>query len=94
MQALGVLAGSGMNAAQDYGYLIIAMRCDLLLPLADFKRDLAATIARIKEVPRQPGVAEIRLPSEHSFRARARGLDAGIEIDSVVHDALRAMAVA
>lgn len=94
MQALGVLAGSGMNAAQDYGYLIIAMRCDLLLPLADFKRDLATTIARIKAVPRQPGVSEIRLPSEHSFRARARALEAGIEIDSVVHDALRAMAVA
>lgn len=94
MQALGVLAGSGMNAAQDYGYLIIAVRCDLLLPLADFKRDLAATIARIKDTPRQRGVAEIRLPSEHSFRARARALEAGIEIDTVVHDALRAMAVA
>jgi LDH2 family malate/lactate/ureidoglycolate dehydrogenase len=88
MQALGVLAGSGMNAAKDYGYLIIAMRPDLLLPLEEFKRELAATLTRIKAVPRQPGVAEIRLPSEHSFRARERALREGIEIDRIVHEGL------
>ena len=91
MQALGVLAGSGLNAAKDYGYLIIAMRCDLLLPLADFKRELANLLARIKAVPRQPGVAEIRLPSEHSYRCRERSVREGIEIDSVVHARLAEM---
>ena len=92
MQALGVLAGSGMNAAKDYGYLIIAMRPDLLLPLDDFKRDLASLLARIKSVPRQPDVAEIRLPSEHAFRARARALQEGVEIDRIVHARLVEMA--
>ncbi len=88
MQALGVLAGSGLNAAKDYGYLLIALCPDLLLPLADFKRELSATLARIKAAPRQPGVEEIRLPSEHSFRERARQLRDGIEIDGVIHQAL------
>jgi LDH2 family malate/lactate/ureidoglycolate dehydrogenase len=88
MQALGVLAGSGVNAAKDYGYLIIAMRPDLLLPLEDFKRELSATLARIKAVPRQPGVAEIRLPSEHALRARERALREGVEIDRIVHEGL------
>jgi len=92
MQALGVLAGSGMNAAKDYGYLVIAMRPDLLLPLADFKRDLANMISRIKAVARQPGVAEIRLPSEHSYRCRERALREGIEIDRIVHERLADMA--
>jgi LDH2 family malate/lactate/ureidoglycolate dehydrogenase len=91
MQALGVLAGSGLNAAKDYGYLIIAMRPDLLLPLADFKRDLSEQLARIKAVPRQDGVAEIRLPSEKSFRARERALREGIVIDRGVHQRLLAL---
>ena len=92
MQALGVLAGSGLNAAKDYGYLIIAMRPDLLLPLADFKRDLSEQLARIKAVPRQEGVTEIRLPSEKSFNSRERALREGIRIDRLVHTRLLALA--
>lgn len=92
MQALGVLAGSGMNAARDYGYLLIALRPDLLLPLADFKSELSATLARIKAAPRKPGVEEIRLPSEHAFRERARQLRDGIEIDGVIREALQNLA--
>lgn len=88
MQALGVLAGSGLNAAKDYGYLLVVMRADLLVPLADFKCELSTLLARIKATPRQPGVAEIRLPSEQAFRQRARSLVSGIDIDRVVHEAL------
>ena len=92
LQALGVLAGSGLNAAKDYGYLIIAMRPDLLLPLEDFKRDLSGLLARIKAVPRQQGVSEIRLPSEQSLRSRERALREGITIDRLVHSRLLALA--
>ena len=92
MQALGVLAGSGLNEAKDYGYLIIAMRPDLLLPLADFKRDLSELLARIKAAPRQEGVTEIRLPSEKSFSSRERALREGIRIDRMVHTRLLALA--
>lgn len=91
MQALGVLAGSGLNAAKDYGYLLIAMRPDLLLPLQEFKQELSATLARIKATPRQPGVEEIRLPSERAFGERKRRVVEGIEIDRKVHQALLAL---
>lgn len=91
MQALGVLAGSGLNAAKDYGYLLMVMRPDLLLPLQDFKRDLTATMERIKNAPRQPGVAEIRLPSERSFRERERSKREGVAIDASIHEALVAL---
>lgn len=88
MQALGVLAGSGLNANKDYGYLIIAMRPDLLVPLDEFKRELTRTLERIKATPRQSGVDEIRLPSERAFRERERSLREGIVIDRSIHQAL------
>jgi LDH2 family malate/lactate/ureidoglycolate dehydrogenase len=91
MQAMGVLAGSGLNAAKDYGYLVLAMRPDLLLPLEDFKRDMTEKLAQVKATPRLPGVEEIRLPSEKSFANRARALREGIEIDRKIHEALLAL---
>jgi hypothetical protein len=46
-------------------------------------------IERVKVTPRQPGVDDIRIPSERAFRSRARALHAGLEIDRVVFDARR-----
>lgn len=91
MQAFGVLAGSATDVEQSYGYLVMAFRPDLLIPLEEYKRDLAAMLARVKETPRQPGVDEIRLPSERAFRERALGRREGIVIDRKIRDALRAL---
>ena len=38
MQAMGVMAGAGMSPNKDYGYLLIAMRPDLLVPLDTYRR--------------------------------------------------------
>ncbi len=92
MQALGILAGSGFNAAKDYGYLLIAIRPDLLVALDDFKRELSERLECVKATPRQAGVDEIRLPSEHAFRERSRQLREGILIDYGIHEALLALA--
>lgn len=92
MQAFGVLAGAGYSPDKYYGYLVIAIRPDLMLPLADFKRQVSEHIAQVKATPRQEGVAEIRIPSERAFRERARNLREGIEIDRPIYDALRALA--
>jgi LDH2 family malate/lactate/ureidoglycolate dehydrogenase len=91
MQALGVLAGSGLSYDKTYGYLIMAIKPDLLLPLEDYRRDMSEMLARVKATPRQPGVDEIRLPGERSFRERARHLEEGIEIDRKIYDALMAL---
>ena len=92
MQALGVLAGSGFGPGKDYGYLIIAIKPDLLVPLDAFKREVTEVVARVKATPRQPGADEIRIPSERSFRERARHLRDGLTIDRSVLDALEAAA--
>ena len=91
MQALGVLAGSGDDVEKSYGYLVIAIKPDLLVPLEDYRRELSETIARIKATPRQPGVAEIRIPSGRAFLERARNLREGIVIDRRIYDALLAL---
>jgi L-2-hydroxycarboxylate dehydrogenase (NAD+) len=91
MQALGVFAGSGSDQEKNYGYLVIAMKPDLLLPLADYRRQLTETLARIKATPRQPGVDEIRMPGERSLREREKHLREGIVIDQFIYDALKAI---
>jgi LDH2 family malate/lactate/ureidoglycolate dehydrogenase len=91
MQALGVLAGSGLGDDKTYGYLIMAIKPELMLPLEDFQRDMSEMLLRVKAAPRQPGVEEIRMPGERSSRDRARNLKDGIEIDRKIYDALLAL---
>jgi len=92
VQAFGLLGGAAAVADNDDGYIFIAFRPDLLVPLADLKRELAALIARVKAVPPLPGFTEIRIPGEQSAKNRARLTRAGIEIDSLVYDRLNALA--
>ncbi len=91
MQSMGVLAGSGLGADSTYGYLIMTVKPDLMVPAGDFKRHMSEMLARVKATPRQPGVDEIRLPGERSQRERARLKREGIEIDRKIYDALLAL---
>jgi len=97
VQAFGLLGGAAFppgppHRTRDDGYVFIAFRPDLLVPLADLKRELGALIARVKRVPTQPGIAEIRIPGEQSARNRQRLMRDGIDIDRLVHDRLAALA--
>lgn len=94
MHALGVLAGSADDVEQAYGYLVIAIKPDLLVPLDDYRRQLSESIARIKATPRQPGVSDIQIPSERAFQARAQHLREGIVIDRRTYDKLLALIAA
>jgi LDH2 family malate/lactate/ureidoglycolate dehydrogenase len=89
VQALGVLAGSALDVDRDNGYLFLVLKPDLLRPLDAFKREMTELIERVKATPRQPGIDEIRIPSEQAFRNRARLLREGLEIDAAVYEALR-----
>jgi hypothetical protein len=91
MQALGVLAGAGSQAKSDYGYLFIAFKPDLVGPPEVFETQATQLIDRLKATPRQPGVDEIRIPSERAFRSQERLVREGLEIDRLVFDALGAL---
>ena len=88
MQALGVLAGSGLSEDKTYGYLIMAINPELMLPLADFKQHMSDMLAKIKAAPTQPGVDEIRVPGERSLRERARLTREGLTLDRKIYEAL------
>jgi LDH2 family malate/lactate/ureidoglycolate dehydrogenase len=91
MHALGVLGG-GAGGQDDSGYLFIAFKPDLFVPLEDYRRALSAEIAAIKAIPPQDGVAEIRIPGERAYRERARRTREGIEIGQRIYDALLRLA--
>ena len=91
IQALGVLAGSGSEQESDSGYLFIAFRPDLVGPADVFSSRVAQLIEHIKATPRQPGIDEIRIPSERAFRSRERALREGLDIDRLVFEALVAL---
>jgi len=92
VQAFGLIGGAAIPPGNDDGYVFVAFRPDLLVPVADLKRELGALIGRVKAVPTQPGVAEIRIPGEQSARNRRRLMREGIDIDRLVYDRLTALA--
>jgi len=91
VQALGLLGGSGPEQDSEPGYLFIAFRPDLFGPKDVFDRRVTELIEDIKATPRQPGIEEIRIPSERAFRARERALREGVSIDRLVFDQLVAL---
>jgi LDH2 family malate/lactate/ureidoglycolate dehydrogenase len=72
VQAMGLLAGAALakGQVQDFGYLMIVFDPALLMPAPQFKQQLSELIDRIKSTPRQPGVDEIKFPSERASRER------------------------
>ena len=91
IQALGLLAGAALprDDVQDYGFLFIAVDPSLMIP--DFNDRMSDLVAQIKATPRQPGVEEIRIPSERAMRERERRRIEGIVLDRKVIDALNAL---
>jgi LDH2 family malate/lactate/ureidoglycolate dehydrogenase len=91
VQALGLLASSGLGPEQDDGYLFIVFKPDLLAEPKAFGQQVSELIERVKATPRQPAAGEIRIPGERAFRNRERALREGIEIDQLVYEALAAL---
>ena len=93
IQALGLLAGAAFARGQvrDYGFLFWALDPDIMLPGGEFRTQMSEYVRQIKATPRQPGVAEIRIPSERSMRERERRRVEGIVIESKVVESLRAL---
>lgn len=93
VQAMGLLAGVALprGSVQDFGFLFVVFDPELLMPAEKFRAELAELIARVKATPRQPGVSEIRIPSEQAFRARARRRIDGFQLDRRIHARIAAL---
>jgi LDH2 family malate/lactate/ureidoglycolate dehydrogenase len=93
VQALGLLAGAGLaqSKVKDYGFLLLVIDPKLTLPGDEFPDHMAELVDKIKATPRRPGVDEIRVPSERSFRERERRRVEGLVFDRKVVDSLKAL---
>jgi LDH2 family malate/lactate/ureidoglycolate dehydrogenase len=92
MDALGALTAGMRPADAVSGYVFIAFKPDLFLPAREYRREVSRRIQMIKATPRQIGIAEIRIPGERGYRARAHAIRKGIEIDGKIYNALRRLA--
>jgi LDH2 family malate/lactate/ureidoglycolate dehydrogenase len=93
VQALGLLAGAALarGQVQDYGFLFWALDPKIMLPGGDFESQMAELVRKIKETPRQPGVDEIRIPSERAYGERERRRKQGIVLERKVLESLKTL---
>jgi len=94
IQALGLIAGARFRNGDvcDFAHLFIAFDPELFMPLEQFTAELSELLDRIRALPRQPGVPEIRIPSERGFRERETRRREGILLKRAVHDRLQVLA--
>lgn len=95
--ALAVHAFGVICAPEDFdgsvtGHVFIAFAPDLFLPLADYQRLLAQQLEQVRETPKRPGVSEIRIPGDRSYRTRERAVRDGIDVDKRIYDAVVTLA--
>jgi L-2-hydroxycarboxylate dehydrogenase (NAD+) len=93
IQALGILAGAALAKGQvrDYAFLFWAVDPNAMLPGGEFKRQMSEFVRQIKATPRQPGVEEIRIPSERAARERERRRKERIVLERKVVESLQAL---
>jgi LDH2 family malate/lactate/ureidoglycolate dehydrogenase len=92
VQLLGVLAGSPAMPPnlKDFGFLIVAIKPDLLRPLEEFKSEIEGYGETIRNSAPLPGEGPLRMPFERSNAQRAKVIERGyIEIDEELVAALR-----
>ncbi len=93
IQSLGLMAGSRFRHGEvsDFGYLLIAFDPELLMPLEQFTTELEELFSKVRGLPRQEGVSELRIPSERGFREREIRREQGILVNKRVVERLREM---
>ena len=91
IQALGILAGAALAKGQvrDYGFLFWAVDPNVMLPGGEFESQMSEYVRQLKATPRQPGVEEIRIPSERAYRERERRRKEGIVLERKVVELLQ-----
>ncbi|TDR90021.1 Ldh family oxidoreductase [Enterovirga rhinocerotis] len=95
VQLLGIMAGSAPLPPdlEGFGFLIVAMRPDLLGPEDAFRRNVAAYAQTIRETRPVPGGGPVRMPFDRSRAERDRRRGEGvIEAEDAIVATLRRIA--
>ncbi len=86
-------AFAGIGERNNWGNLIIAIDPELLADKEQFKKNVSALMARVKQTKKLPGVSEIVLPSERGNKLTKEHLASGeIEIEDNLYNELTKVA--
>ena len=77
---------------RDYAFFFWVVDPEIMLPGGEFPQRMAEYVQQIKDTPKQPGVDEIRIPSERAYRERERRRKEGILVDRKVVESLQVIA--
>lgn len=100
----GVLAGAAVGPhinhfwndfenPQNVGHMFLAVDIDKFAGLKTFKANMDQMIAEMKELPKNPGVAEIFMPGEMEVHKREERRKNGIELSDSVYEELRTLSM-
>ncbi len=94
IQALGLIAGARVRNGDvcDFAHLFVAFDPQLFMPVEQFIAELEELLTKVRSLPRQAGVSEIRIPSERGFREREIRRKQGIVVKKAVVERLRQLA--
>ena len=87
------MAGARLRNGEvcDFAHLFIAFDPELFMPVEQFTSELEELLMKIRTLPRQPGVSEIRIPSERGFHEREIRRKQGILVNKRVVERLKQM---
>jgi len=91
VQMLGILAGSPVEPPDlaGFGFLIVAMKPDLLMPESEYRRKVSAYADYVRSARPVSGGEPVRMPFERSARVRRRRLEENkIEVNDLVYKRL------
>ena len=91
VQMLGILAGSPVEPPDlaSFGFLIVAMKPDLLMPEPEYRRKVSAYADYVRSARPVSGGEPVRMPFERSARVRRRRLEENkIEVNDLVYKRL------
>lgn len=94
VQMLGMLAGSPMipGELREFGYLIVAIRPDILTDKEAFKAEISGYAETIRSTRPVEGGAPVRMPFDRSRLDRAKAIERGyIEMPDAVHAGIQAI---
>ncbi|MCL5023093.1 MAG: Ldh family oxidoreductase [Nitrospirae bacterium] len=98
----GVLSGAAVGSSigsmyknldrkQDLGHFFCLMDIDAFMDLPVFRKRIDAMIDEIKACKKRPGIEEILIPGERSFRIANKNRERGIPISNATLKELRAL---
>lgn len=94
VQMLGILAGSPVKPPElaEFGFMIITMKPDLLMPEAEYRSKVSAYADYVKSARPSSGGDAVRMPFERSSRERRLRIAANeIEISDIVYKRLKSI---